>query len=114
SHTRVKSHVGSAIAKLDLGSAALNYILGYRKQTQTGLTSDLDPGNAIPNCCLVPIQNVIPLTFWSHELRLDSEGKNRFWDYTVGAFKTTAGSNVQSSMPSITFPGAFGDPAKPS
>ncbi len=112
--SRFTSHVASLVAKLDLGSATLNYVGGYRKFTTKQGPGDLeiDPGNAILNFGRAGFgSSIIPVTQWTHELRLDSAGANRFWDYTVGVYQASGLTNVELHTPQVALPGAFGDPA---
>lgn len=106
---RVTGHLASLSAKLDIGDeAALSYIGGYSKYSALTRADegDGDSGNAIPNFSQHALFDV-SVTDWSHELRLDSQGPGRFWDYTVGAFfrRTTSNTNVAQQVfgvPSFT------------
>jgi iron complex outermembrane receptor protein len=114
SHQRFDAHIGSLVAKLDLDGASLNYVGGYRNsKTVTGVGDfEVDPGNAILNFGRASVgQARSSVIQWSHELRLDSSGNNRFWDYTVGVYRSSGGSSTRAQNPLIPYPGALGDPA---
>jgi iron complex outermembrane recepter protein len=96
-----KDHLASLNAKLDISDeAVLSYIGGYynTKQLRKSDERDIDPGNAIPGFSGDGIFSV-PGHLWSHELRLDSAGRDRFWDYTVGGYYSTQKFNTRIQFP---------------
>lgn len=106
----LNSHFATLEAKYDLDRAVVTYIGGYQKFFSKNVGGDSDAGNLILNG-VVPPRGRISTDLISHELRLDSEGANRFWDYTVGVFYSRAGASATSHTFTSALPGAFGDPA---
>lgn len=110
-------HVANLNTKFNIGDeAVLSYIGGYFKfdQLTRATEGDNDSGNAILNYAGHALFDV-SVKRWTHELRLDSAGNGRFWDYTVGAYRerTTSAADIMSPLFGVylTPPPPAGPPA---
>lgn len=112
---RNTSHIASLNAKLDIGEqGVLSYIGGYWKSKDLTRADegDSDAGNAILNYSSHGLFSV-PVDRWSHEVRFDSAGANRFWDYTVGAYYDRTTSDNQIQFNAFALPTGFAPPTGP-
>lgn len=93
----------------DLPNHRLSYNLG-KVYAENQAISDLDPGNTLPGYSQLQWVGG-PDRTWTHELRLESSGPDRFVDYTVGLwhFNRKMDTFVQPNPPNFR-PGAFGSP----
>lgn len=90
--------------RLDLTEGAvLNYILGYTQfeSLQRIDEGDTDIGNAVLDFSPGQLFHV-DTEAWSHELRIDSVGGDRFWDYSIGL------NHLKNSPRTITNVGSNG------
>lgn len=110
---RLTSHIVNWSAKLDLEDVTLSYIGGYQQSLggSTRILGDQDAGNAIVDAA-VGSSSRVPQKSRIHELRLDSSGEGRFWDFTLGAYSFVGSSKATRQTRFVSaFPGAYGDPA---
>jgi iron complex outermembrane receptor protein len=113
---RTRAHLASVRAQYDLGAATLSYVGGYSKfdSLTRANEGDNDAGNAIVGYSQRSKFDV-EVESTTHEVRLDSTGEDRFWDYTLGAFYerskgdtfvnnaiAPSGLNIEIALPSKT------------